>query len=181
MANLSLQDLGNGAAGAARHSILPSCRYFRLRKRTTRTNWRYARKHTDRSRQPAMLACMDPLPSLQPWRLKLACRYIDDHLSGPVPLADLSREVGFTDMHFARLFRASTGISPHNYVLRRRIEVAQAALLNVDRSLLDVALMVGFRTQAHFSAVFKKITGLPPRRWRQLMMIGSSNNNQELK
>lgn len=77
-------------------------------------------------------------------------------------------------MHFARLFRASTGLSPHDYVLRRRVEVAQAALLNTDHKMLDVAVMVGFRTQAHFSAVFKKLTGLPPGRWRQAALAGRS-------
>ena len=114
-----------------------------------------------------MLVGMHSSPSLQPWRLKLAYAYVEAHLSEPVPLAELSRAAGFTDMHFARLFRASTGVSPHNYVLRRRIDAAQAALMNADHAMLDVALMVGFRTQAHFSAVFKKLTGLPPRRWRQ--------------
>ena len=113
-----------------------------------------------------MLKGMSSSPTLQAWRMKRACAYIDAHLSEPVPLAAMSRAAGFTDMHFARLFRASTGLSPHNYLLRRRIEVAQAALARADQSLLDVALMVGFRTQAHFSAVFKKLTGLPPRRWR---------------
>lgn len=108
-----------------------------------------------------------PSPSLQPWRLKRAYAYVEAHLSEPVPLAELSRAAGFTDMHFARLFRASTGLSPHDYVLRRRIEVARDALLNTEHGMLDVALMVGFRTQAHFSAVFKKFTGLPPGRWRQ--------------
>lgn len=110
---------------------------------------------------------MRPSPSLQSWRLKRAYAYVEAHLSGPVPLADLSHAAGFTPMHFARLFRASTGLSPHDYVTRRRIEVAQAALLDTEHDMLDVALMVGFRSQAHFSAVFKKFTGLPPGRWRQ--------------
>ena len=110
---------------------------------------------------------MRPSPSLQSWRLKRAYAYVEAHLSEPVSLAELSQAAGFTEMHFARLFRASTGRSPHDYVTMRRIEVAQAALLNTDHDMLDVALMVGFRTQAHFSAVFKKLTGLPPGRWRQ--------------
>jgi AraC family transcriptional regulator len=117
-----------------------------------------------------MMAGMHPSPSLQPWRLKLAYAYVEAHLAGSVPLADLSRAAGFTDMHFARLFRVSTGVSPHNYILRRRIDAAQAALMSADHAMLDVALMVGFRTQAHFSAVFKKLTGLPPRQWRQAQL-----------
>jgi transcriptional regulator GlxA family with amidase domain len=115
---------------------------------------------------------MHPSPPLQSWRLNRARAHIEAHLSEPLSLAELSRAAGFTAMHFARLFRASTGLSPHNYVLRRRIEVAQAALLQTDHGMLDVALMVGFRSQAHFSAVFKKLTGMPPTRWRQARLAG---------
>jgi AraC family transcriptional regulator len=114
-----------------------------------------------------MLVRMSPSPPLQRWRLQRACAYVEAHLSEPLPLAALSRAAGLTAMHFARSFRASTGVSPHRYVLRRRIEVAQVALLGADLAVLDVALMVGFRTQAHFCTVFKKLTGEPPQRWRR--------------
>jgi AraC family transcriptional regulator len=123
---------------------------------------------------------MHPSPCLQPWRLKRACAYVEAHLAEPLSLAQMSLAAGFTTMHFARLFRASTGISPHAYVLRRRIEVAQAALMNADLAMLDVALMVGFRTQAHFSAVFKKLTGQPPQRWRQAWLAACPGRTEEL-
>jgi AraC family transcriptional regulator len=110
---------------------------------------------------------MSPSPPLQRWRLQRACAYVEAHLSEPLPLAALSHAAGLTAMHFARSFRASTGFSPHRYVLRRRIEVAQLALLGADFAVLDVALMVGFRTQAHFCTVFKKLTGEPPQQWRR--------------
>jgi AraC family transcriptional regulator len=58
-------------------------------------------------------------------------------------------------------------LRPHEYLLRRRIERAQQMLLGTGMSLVDVALSVGFQTQAHFTSVFKRFTGQPPRAWRE--------------
>jgi AraC family transcriptional regulator len=118
-------------------------------------------------------------PDLQPWRLKRSCAYIDAHLSERLSLADVSRAAGFTGMHFARLFRASTGLSPHNYVLRRRIAAAKVLLLDADHPMLDIALLVGFRTHAHFSSVFKRLVGEPPSRWKQTRLADRSQNAAE--
>jgi AraC family transcriptional regulator len=104
---------------------------------------------------------------LAKWRLKRVFEYIDASLDGPISLRDLANAAGLTRMHFAAQFRACTGISPHQYVLRRRIARAQELLLNPEPSIVGVALDVGFQTQAHFTVVFKKIVGETPNRWRQ--------------
>jgi AraC-like DNA-binding protein len=70
-------------------------------------------------------------------------------------------------MHFAAQFRAATGLRPHEFLLRRRIERAQAMILGGDKSLVDVALSVGFQSQSHFTTVFKQLAGKPPRTWRK--------------
>jgi AraC-like DNA-binding protein len=70
-------------------------------------------------------------------------------------------------MYFARQFRAATGMRPHDYVLRKRIERAQLMLAVTPNALVDVALSVGFQTQAHFTTVFKGIVGITPCRWRR--------------
>jgi AraC family transcriptional regulator len=82
-------------------------------------------------------------------------------------LADLASSAGLTRMHFAAQFRAATGLRPHEYLLRRRIERAQEMLVGTGMSLVDVALSVGFQTQAHFTSVFKRYAGQPPRAWRE--------------
>jgi len=105
--------------------------------------------------------------ALAKWRLKRVFEYISDSLDGPISLHDLANAAGLTRMHFARQFRACIGITPHQYVLRRRIARAQELLLNPENSIVGVALDVGFQTQAHFSVVFKKIVGETPNRWRQ--------------
>jgi len=66
------------------------------------------------------------------------------------------------------LSRAATGVRPHEYVLRRGIEHAQRMLVSNDVSLINVALSVGFQTQAHFTSIFKRFVGQPPRAWRQM-------------
>src|SRR5258708_23305189 len=101
------------------------------------------------------------------WRLKQAVDYVEAPLDNPVSLADVASSAGLTRMHFAAQFRAATGMPPHEYLLRRRIERAQEMLLGTGMSLVDVALSVGFQTQAHFTSVFKRYTGQPPRAWRE--------------
>jgi AraC family transcriptional regulator len=101
------------------------------------------------------------------WRLKRAIDYVEAHLDKPVSLADVASSAGLTRMHFAAQFRAATGLRPHEYLLRRRIERAQEMLVGTGMSLVDVALSVGFQTQAHFTSVFKRYAGQPPRAWRE--------------
>lgn len=104
--------------------------------------------------------------ALPRWRLKRAVDYIEAHIEGPVSLAELASAAGLSRMHFAAQFKVATGMRPREYLLRRRIERAQRLLLNGERSLVDIALSVGFQTQSHFTTVFKRFGGQPPRAWR---------------
>jgi AraC-like DNA-binding protein len=101
------------------------------------------------------------------WRLRRVIEYVEANLDEPVSLADLAAAAGLTRMHFAAQFRAATGLPPHEYLLRRRIERAQEMLTEGRTSLVEVALSVGFQTQSHFTSVFKRFVGQPPRAWRQ--------------
>ncbi len=104
---------------------------------------------------------------LAQWRLKRAIDYVEARLDEPVSLADVAASAGLTRMHFAAQFRATTGLRPHEYLLRRRIERAQQLLVGTGMSLVDVAMSVGFHTQSHFTSVFKRYVGQPPRAWRE--------------
>jgi AraC family transcriptional regulator len=101
------------------------------------------------------------------WRLKRAMEYIDAHLAKRVSLADVSSAVGLRPMHFAAQFRAATGLRPHEYMLRRRVERAQDLFARTRMPVIDVALSVGFQTQAHFTTVFKRFVGQSPSAWRR--------------
>lgn len=100
------------------------------------------------------------------WRLKRVVDYVEASLADPVSLGDLAAAAGLTRMHFAAQFRAATGLPPHEYLLRRRIERAQEVLIKNDTALVEVALSVGFQTQSHFTTVFKRFVGQSPRAWR---------------
>jgi AraC family transcriptional regulator len=108
----------------------------------------------------------NPSP-LAPWRLRRVTDFIEAHLDEKLSLTDVALASGLSRMYFAALFKASTGLRPSEYIQRRRIEHAQAQLANSCRPVVDIALSVGFQSQAHFSTVFKRIVGESPLRWRQ--------------
>jgi AraC family transcriptional regulator len=104
--------------------------------------------------------------ALPKWRLRRVEEYIRDHFERCISLADLAKVAGLSRMHFAAQFRAATGYRPREYLLHQRIEHAKSLLLSAEMPLAEIALAVGFCTQAHFSTVFKRITGETPARWR---------------
>ena len=70
-------------------------------------------------------------------------------------------------MHFAAQFKAATGMRPHEYLLRQRIERAKELLAGSQPPLAEIALEVGFKAQAHFTTVFARIVGETPNAWRR--------------
>jgi len=104
--------------------------------------------------------------SLQRWRLKRVIQYVDENLSAKITLQDLAAVAGLSRMHFAAQFRGAMGMRPHEYLLKRRIERAEKLLKRNDMPLVEIALTVGFQTQAHFTTVFKRFTGDTPYQWR---------------
>jgi AraC family transcriptional regulator len=107
---------------------------------------------------------------LPKWRLKRVREYIDAHLEERISLADLAAVAGLSRMHFAAQFRAATGYRPHDYLLYQRIERSKVLLSTTDMPLAEMALTVGFHAQAHFSTVFKHMTGETPARWRRAVV-----------
>jgi AraC family transcriptional regulator len=115
---------------------------------------------------PAM-APRRAVPALSKWRLSRVQAYIDGHICEAITLDNLAATAGLSRMYFSRQFQAATGLSPHEYVLRKRIERAQHRLAATVDPLVDIGLSVGFQTQAHFTTVFKKIVGHTPLQWRR--------------
>jgi AraC family transcriptional regulator len=107
------------------------------------------------------------MTALPKWRLMRVLKYIDANIGEPITLANLANAAGLSRMYFAKQFRAATGIRPHDYVLRKRIERAQQMLAAKPAAVVDIALSVGFQTQAHFTTVFKKFVGDTPCQWRR--------------
>lgn len=103
---------------------------------------------------------------LAPHKLRCVCDHICDHLGEPIRVDQLAEAVHLSPFHFARMFKQSTGQSPHLYVLMQRIERAKEILVETDTALVDVAAEVGFRTQGHFTGVFHRYAGFTPRAFR---------------
>lgn len=104
--------------------------------------------------------------ALPKWRLRRVEQYIADHFHRCISLSELANVAGLSRMHFAAQFRAATGYRPREYLLNHRIEHAKTLLATTERPLAEIALAVGFSTQAHFSTVFKRISDQSPARWR---------------
>lgn len=117
--------------------------------------------------------------ALQKWRLKRVFEYVDLHLSAKITLAELAGVAGLSRMHFASQFRAATNLRPHEFVLRRRILRAEELLQNTTTPIVEIALTVGFQTQAHFTTIFKRFVGSTPNRWRAInqMPTGPGSRN----
>lgn len=104
-----------------------------------------------------------PLPA---WRLRRVTDLVDAQLHTPISLADMAGAAGLSPMHFAAQFKATTGTRPHRYLLARRIARAKHLLEETNATILDVAIAVGFQTQAHFATVFKQHESVTPGQWR---------------
>lgn len=92
--------------------------------------------------------------------------YVEEHLGDDLSLASLAGAVGLSPYHFARLFRESTGLSPHQYVIRRRVERARLLLATTDRSLASIAQEVGFANGSHLAMHVRRLLGVSPSRLR---------------
>src|SRR5579862_9384658 len=82
-------------------------------------------------------------------------------------LDEMAQSVGLSTAHFARMFRKSTGETPHQFVLRQRLERAKEMLRAPDARVLDVAVACGFKTQQHFAQAFRDVWGVSPTEYRQ--------------
>jgi AraC family transcriptional regulator len=104
--------------------------------------------------------------SLPSCRLRRVTEYIQQNLDKDLTLAELAAVVYMSPYHFARLFKGSTGVPPHRFVVRQRIARARAFLAMQGLSIAQISRMVGFRTPSHFTTVFRRVTGITPRGYR---------------
>jgi AraC family transcriptional regulator len=102
---------------------------------------------------------------MTPARLRRVRAYVEENLGREVCLQDMAACIGLSPSHFARAFRAETGISPYAFVVQARVERVKDQLLRGRRSLAEIAIDCGFATQSHMTETFRRATGLPPARW----------------
>jgi AraC family transcriptional regulator len=98
-------------------------------------------------------------------RLRRVTEYIQQNLDRDLRLAQLAAVVYMSPYHFARLFKHSTGVPPHRFVVRQRIARARVPGMQ-GLSIAQISRMVGFRNPSHFTTVFRRVTGATPRGYR---------------
>jgi AraC family transcriptional regulator len=100
-------------------------------------------------------------------RLRRIRELVHAKMEDDFSLDEMAQAIGLSTAHFARMFRKSTGETPHQFVLRQRVERAKAMLRAPDVRVLDVAVACGFKTQQHFAKVFRDVCGVSPTEYRQ--------------
>jgi AraC family transcriptional regulator len=100
-------------------------------------------------------------------RLKKVLEFIDANLDKNISLSALAQAANMNLSYFATLFRKSMRVSPHQYVLNRRVEWAKRLLRDSKRSVLEVSLEVGFDHPNNFARVFRRMAGISPSEFRR--------------
>jgi len=100
------------------------------------------------------------------YKLQRAIDYIDNNLAADITIEGIAGAVAMSPYHFARLFKESTGDSPHQYVIRLRVERAKSLLRATDLPITEVAQRVGYANAGHFSSAFHRCIGFTPTQYR---------------
>jgi AraC family transcriptional regulator len=97
--------------------------------------------------------------------LRAVEEYIHSHLAQSFALADLADVAHLSEFHFARLFKQTTGLSPHQFVIHQRVERAKRLIAEGRLSLAQIAIDVGFSDQSQLNRHFKRLVGVTPKRY----------------
>ena len=120
------------------------------------------RRHGQRERSPPRGP--QRLPA---WQLRRLAEYVDAGIEGGIGILDLAAVAGMSAGHLHRAFRASTGLTPLEFVNARRVRHAMHILATETASIAEVAARVGFASQSHFARIFRRQAGMPPSAFRK--------------
>jgi AraC family transcriptional regulator len=104
---------------------------------------------------------------LAPWQMRRASELLHENIHGGIRLLELARECGLSVSHFARSFKISFGMSPHQWLIQHRIERAQQLMSGTKSSLMEIAIQSGFGDQAALTRTFRHVVGVAPGSWRR--------------
>ena len=102
-------------------------------------------------------------------RLRQVMAFVAENYSSDVRLAELANVAGMSSFHFAREFKRTTGTTPHQYLIKFRVERAKALLAESQMPLTEVGLKSGFSHQSHFTRLFRRLTGTTPQSYRLML------------
>jgi len=108
-----------------------------------------------------------PQGGLAPWQMRKVNRYLRATMDHSMQVKDLANQVSLSASHFSRAFKISFGTTPHVYIIRLMLELAQTLMLTRRDSLSQIALLCGLQDQAHLSKLFRREVGETPGAWRR--------------
>ena len=124
------------------------------------------RDHSSLGRAAARKAAREHTGGLSRRALKEAIDYIGDNLEKDLTLAEISGAAHMSPYHFSRLFKESTGLTPHRYVIERRVQRAKELLCNSTLPIAEIARLCVFAKQSHLNRHFKRAFGISPKALR---------------
>lgn len=111
---------------------------------------------------------------LAPWQKRKIDRYLRENLERPLHVDELAKQIPLSVSHFCRAFKESFGATPHTYIMRLRLELAQRLMLTTNEPLSQIALVCGLADQAHLSKLFRREVADTPGAWRRRNLTDAS-------
>jgi AraC family transcriptional regulator len=128
-------------------------------------------------RRPRGRAGIAVLPS---WQARRLLEYIEANIDRPLRVPDLSARANLSDAYFSRAFKHTFGLTPHAYLVQRRLETASRLMVETAAPLAQIALKCGLSDQSHLSRLFRRHIGAPPATWRRHQERAPSNDESAI-
>jgi AraC family transcriptional regulator len=106
------------------------------------------------------------LGGLPKHKLRRVTEFIEENLEYDLTLAEIAEIAELSPFHFARSFKQATGSTPIQFLTRRRIDLAKRLLVESELPIVEIGLRAGFKNQSHFTTLFRKITAMTPKAYR---------------
>jgi len=110
---------------------------------------------------------LEPRGGLMTWQLNRLVDYIETHLADRMTVKELAGLINISVGQMFRAFKVSVGVSPFQYIMRRRVELACTLMRTEQQPLSQIAAACGLCDQSHFCRVFRRMTGMTPSDWRR--------------
>jgi AraC family transcriptional regulator len=99
-------------------------------------------------------------------KLRRVTEFIEENLDNDLSLAEIAQSADLSPYHFARSFKQTTGQTPIQFLMQRRIEYAKRLLIESELPIVEIGLSAGFKNQSHFTTIFRKLTAMTPKAYR---------------